>query len=410
MTDEIVELEDFALELAHTAGGIAQAHFRRPITVENKSPNAFDPVTNADRAIERVLRTAIVARYPEHGIVAEEEGERSGAGEYTWFIDPIDGTRAFMTGSPLWGTLIGLSRARRSRCSACWCSPCSRKCFSAARAAAGSSSPSAAIDCRAALAKRLRRPCSRARIPTCSTASAHRRFARSPTNACCTRFGGDCYNYAMVAAGYLDLVVESQLKPYDIVPLIPILEGAGCIVTDWQGDRRSPAATSSPPGSRELHKAALELRCEPDGWPVNGFVELTGGLGLGCREWSTARLTEYGPAHDKDVEKRATTRAGTRAARAKSSSTAAVTASGAGRVTCIESTSVLLKRLENKDLALEPTQKVPVMQRRRACVGQLQASGGVRTRSRQTPSGARIPRCRASVERTSGGFDPYNSR
>ena len=106
----IVELEDFALELAHTAGGIAQAHFRQPIEVENKSPNAFDPVTNADRAIERVLRTAIVARYPEHGIVAEEEGERAGAGEYTWYIDPIDGTRAFMTGSPLWGTLIGLTR------------------------------------------------------------------------------------------------------------------------------------------------------------------------------------------------------------------------------------------------------------------------------------------------------------
>jgi myo-inositol-1(or 4)-monophosphatase len=95
----LVELEDFAFMLAHTAGGIAHAHFRQPITVENKSANAFDPVTNADRAIERVLRTAIDARYPDHGIVAEEEGERAGAGEYTWFIDPIDGTRAFMTGS-----------------------------------------------------------------------------------------------------------------------------------------------------------------------------------------------------------------------------------------------------------------------------------------------------------------------
>ena len=86
-----------------------------------------------------------------------------------------------------------------------------------------------------------------------------------------TRFGGDCYNYAMLAAGYLDLVVESQLKPYDIVPLVPILEGAGCIVTDWQGEPPSPAATSSSAGSRELHKAAL------DGFTasraVNRFVE-----------------------------------------------------------------------------------------------------------------------------------------
>src|SRR5690606_30036793 len=84
---EIVELEDFALELAQTAGGIAQAHFRQPVTVENKGVSSFDPVTNADRAIERVLRTAIVERYPDHGIVAEEEGARAGQSEYTWFID-----------------------------------------------------------------------------------------------------------------------------------------------------------------------------------------------------------------------------------------------------------------------------------------------------------------------------------
>src|SRR4029450_9168379 len=74
---EILELEDFALELAHTAGGIAQAHFRRPVTVENKSATAFDPVTNADRAIERVLRTAIDARYPDHGIVGDGAGARA---------------------------------------------------------------------------------------------------------------------------------------------------------------------------------------------------------------------------------------------------------------------------------------------------------------------------------------------
>src|ERR1700741_4508582 len=94
----LVELEDFALELAHTAGGIAQAHFRRPVTVENKSASSFDPVTNADRAIERVLRTVIAKRYRDHGIVAKEEGARRGSSDYTWYIDPIDGTRAFMTG------------------------------------------------------------------------------------------------------------------------------------------------------------------------------------------------------------------------------------------------------------------------------------------------------------------------
>src|SRR5690606_21015829 len=106
----ILELEDFAIELAHTAGGIARAHFRKSFTIENKGADHFDPVTNADKAIEQVLRAAIGERYPEHGIVGEEQEERGGSAPYRWYIDPIDGTRAFMTGSPLWGTLVGLTR------------------------------------------------------------------------------------------------------------------------------------------------------------------------------------------------------------------------------------------------------------------------------------------------------------
>jgi myo-inositol-1(or 4)-monophosphatase len=255
---DILELEDFALELAHTAGGIAQAHFRQPVTVENKGVSSFDPVTNADRAIERVLRTAIVARYPEHGIVAEEEGERPGSGEYTWFIDPIDGTRAFMTGSPLWGTLIGLTRGRKPLFgllaqpvleevffggpSGSWLIKTerrdrlrSRACTSLAAAVLASTHPDMFSGAQAAAFDALRARC------------------------LLTRFGGDCYNYAMLAAGYLDLVVEGQLKPYDIVPLLPVLEGAGCVVTDWDG--RPPLAGGNviAAGSRALHQATLEL-------------------------------------------------------------------------------------------------------------------------------------------------------
>ena len=105
----ILELEDFAIELAQTAGNIAKAHFRKSFTIENKGADAFDPVTSADKAIERVLRAAIAERYPEHGIVGEEEAERDSRSPYRWYIDPIDGTRAFMIGSPLWGTLVGLT-------------------------------------------------------------------------------------------------------------------------------------------------------------------------------------------------------------------------------------------------------------------------------------------------------------
>ena len=256
MADEIVELEDFALELAHTAGGIAQAHFRKPVTVENKSASAFDPVTNADRAIERVLRGAIDARYPEHGIVAEEEGERPGAGEYVWFIDPIDGTRAFITGSPLWGTLIGLTRHAQPLFGLL-AQPVLEEVFFG--------SPSGSWLIKADRRERLKsRPCKT--LATAMLASTHpdlftgqgaTAFRALAAQCLLTRFGGDCYNYAMLAAGHLDLVVESQLKPHDIVPLIPILEGAGCIVTDWHGRPALRGGDVVAAGSRDLHRAAL---------------------------------------------------------------------------------------------------------------------------------------------------------
>ena len=265
MSDEIVELEDFALELARTAGGIAHAHFRQPITVENKGANAFDPVTNADRAIERVLRRRDRRALSRARHRRRRRRRATGAGEYTWFIDPIDGTRAFMTGSPLWGTLIGLTQraaavvrpARSARARGSILRRAERELAHQARAARSIEEPR--------LQDAGDAQCSRARIPTCSPATERARSARVAEQCLLTRFGGDCYNYAMLAAGHLDLVVESQLKPYDIVPLIPLLEGAGCIVTDW---RRPPAArrraTSWPPAAASCTAAALEALARPE--------------------------------------------------------------------------------------------------------------------------------------------------
>lgn len=254
----LVELEDFALEMAHLAGGIAEAHFRQPITVENKGQATFDPVTNADRAIERVLRSAIVERYPEHGIVAEEEGERAARGEYTWFIDPIDGTRAFMTGSPLWGTLIGLTRKQKPLFGLL-AQPVLEEVFFGG--------PSGSWLIKSDGRDRLRsRQCTS--LETAVLASTHPdmfsgagavAFQALATQCLLNRFGGDCYNYAMLAAGHIDLVVESQLKPYDIVPLIPVLEGAGCVVTDWKGGVPLAGGDVVAAATRELHRAALAV-------------------------------------------------------------------------------------------------------------------------------------------------------
>ena len=259
MTVEIlVELEDFALELAHTAGGIARAHFRQPITVENKGGSAFDPVTNADRAIERVLRAAIVDRYPDHGIIAEEEGERAGRGEYTWYIDPIDGTRAFMTGSPLWGTLIGLTRGVQPLFGVL-VQPVLEEVFFGG--------PNGSWLIKADRRVRLRRRACTAldqAVLTCTHPSMFVGARLTAFNALAGRclmhrFGGDCYNYAMLAAGFIDLVVEDQLKPFDIVPLLPILEGAGCVVTDWRGDKPLKGGHVVAAATPELHAAALGL-------------------------------------------------------------------------------------------------------------------------------------------------------
>lgn len=254
----ILELEDFALELAKTAGGIAQAHFRRSFTIDNKAASGFDPVTSADRAIERVLRASIVARYPAHGIVAEEEGERAAESEYTWFIDPIDGTRAFMTGSPLWGTLVGLTRGGVPLFGLL-CQPVLEEVFF------GGPSGSWLIkaDGRERLQTRACKELANAVLacthPSMFEGASAAAFEAVASRCLLYRFGGDCYNYAMLAAGFIDLVIERQLKAFDIVPLVPILEKAGAVVSDWQGRRPVRGGAVVAAATPELHAAAVEL-------------------------------------------------------------------------------------------------------------------------------------------------------
>ncbi|HET8698206.1 MAG TPA: histidinol-phosphatase [Gammaproteobacteria bacterium] len=259
MTDpSIIELEDFALELARTAGGIAQAHFRRSFTIENKGVTGFDPVTSADRAIERVLRASIVERYPRHGIVAEEEGERAADSEYTWFIDPIDGTRSFMTGSPLWGTLVGLTRGGVP-VFGLLCQPVLEEIFFGGPSGAWLIKPERRDRLKARASKQLEHAVLVSTHPDLFSERERRAFQALASRCLLNRFGGDCYNYAMVAAGFVDLVVESQLKPFDIVPLIPILQGAGAVVTDWQGRPPMAGGAVVAAATPALHAAALEV-------------------------------------------------------------------------------------------------------------------------------------------------------
>lgn len=254
----LIELEGFGLELAHTAGGIAEAYFRSHFSVDNKDEDGFDPVTSADRAIEKVLRETIQATYPDHDIVAEEGGSILTGAEYCWYVDPIDGTRAFMMGSPLWGTLVGLTESSKA-VFGLLAQPILGELF------LGSPAGSWLINNK----ERRRLKSSRctgienARLasthPNLFSGSDQLAYQRLANASLLDRYGGDCYNYAMLAAGFVDLVAETGLKAFDIVPLVPILEHAGCIVSSWDGGSVLEGGSVVAAATPELHEQALEL-------------------------------------------------------------------------------------------------------------------------------------------------------
>lgn len=254
----LIELEGFALELAHTAGGIAEAYFRSHFAVDNKDEKGFDPVTSADHAIEKVLCETIRTSYPGHGIVAEESGSIAADAEYCWYIDPIDGTRAFMMGSPLWGTLVGLTASGKA-VFGLLAQPIMNELFFGSPAGSWLIKP----DGRERLQSSRCTAIEKARLASThpglfaeSDRSAYDRLA----GACLLdRYGGDCYNYAMLASGFVDVVAEAGLKPFDIVPLVPILEHAGCVVTNWNGESVIGGGNVVAAATPELHERALAL-------------------------------------------------------------------------------------------------------------------------------------------------------
>ncbi|HEY5665450.1 MAG TPA: inositol monophosphatase family protein [Gammaproteobacteria bacterium] len=256
--NKLIELEGFALELAHTAGGIAEAYFRSHFQVDNKDDEGFDPVTSADHAIEKVLRETIQAAYPDHDIVAEESDSKVTGAEFCWYIDPIDGTRAFLMGSPLWGTLVGLTESGRA-VFGLLAQPVLGELFF------GSPAGSWLIrtDGRERLESSQCTELGKARLasthPGLFAPAELAAFDRLAAACLLDRFGGDCYNYAMLAAGFVDVVAEVDLKPFDIVPLVPILENAGCTVTTWDGGSVLNGGSVLAAASPKLHAEALEL-------------------------------------------------------------------------------------------------------------------------------------------------------
>lgn len=253
------ELLDFALEIAVPAGRATLAYFRNDVQVSNKLDGGrFDPVTEADHAAEKVLRELIEARYPEHGVFGEEFGHQEGSG-LTWVIDPIDGTRAFMSGMVHWGLILGLFDGERPIVGVMY-QPFTDELFFGDGRVAGyrRGSESRALKTRACGS--LADAVLTTTTPNLFRGPAeHDGFRALEGSVKLCRYGGDCYIYAMLAMGQVDLATDAGLNPYDIQGLIPVIEGAGGVVTTWSGEPAAMGGTVLAAGSREIHQLALEM-------------------------------------------------------------------------------------------------------------------------------------------------------
>jgi myo-inositol-1(or 4)-monophosphatase len=231
------------------------------MAVDNKAgAGAFDPVTKADRAAERAIVRAIRDRAPDHGVVGEEFGSKQEGAPFQWVIDPIDGTRSFITGTPMWGTLIGLLHEGEPVLGL-MDQPFTGERFWSAQSAAYARDASGK-------ARRIRtRPCPRVSDAIMMTTSPELfargaeadGFQRVKTEIRMTRYGGDCYAYCLLASGFVDLVVEAGLKSYDVVALIPIIERAGGRVTTWDGRPATSGGRIVASGDAALHDRVLKL-------------------------------------------------------------------------------------------------------------------------------------------------------
>ena len=253
--DQLAEFQDFSEQLADVAADAIKPYFRNNPEVENKGKIQFDPVTIADKVAETAMRQLIRGRYPKHGILGEEGAPDAGTSGLTWVLDPIDGTAAFISGLPLWGTLIALNDGQRPVLGVM------NQPFTGERYVA---TPFGAWCNHVPLKTRTCGTLSSATL-MCTTPAmfdtAQRRaaFEAVATTVRLLQFGGDCYAYCMLASGFVDLVVEAGLEAYDIQALIPIVEGAGGVITDWRGASAQNGGTVAACGDPQMHADLLDL-------------------------------------------------------------------------------------------------------------------------------------------------------
>lgn len=248
----------FAHRLADAAGAVIRPYFRQRLDVVDKGKAGFDPVTAADREAEAAMRALIRAERPGDGILGEEHGLEEGSTLLRWVLDPIDGTRAFITGRPSWGTLIALEQQGKPVLGIID-QPFLNERFTGCRGRAEFSSPlgTRRMECRrcASLADAV---VSTTHPWAYFTPAERRGFEAVCARARMSSFGGDCYAYALLAMGHLDVIIEATLQPWDIAALVPIVEGAGGVLTDWSGAPTNSGRIVAS-GDARVHADVLEI-------------------------------------------------------------------------------------------------------------------------------------------------------
>jgi histidinol phosphatase-like enzyme (inositol monophosphatase family) len=258
---DLALVRETMLAAAEAAAARTLAGFRTGLAVENKWESGFDPVTAADRDAEIAIRAVIAARFPDHGIIGEEWDAKASAGAFDWIVDPIDGTRAFISGVPVWGTLIGLMHHGRA-VAGLMAQPFTGERWIAVDGDGEFHHRGSVVPLRTSGATEL----ARAKM-TATSPDLFLRQGRDLSDAwgrisgavLQTRWGLDCYGYCLVASGHIDLAVEAGLKNVDIAPLVPIIEAAGGVVTTWDGGPPEQGGNCVAAATPELHAAALKV-------------------------------------------------------------------------------------------------------------------------------------------------------
>lgn len=245
--------------LADAARVATLQHFRSEgLAADNKAIGRFDPVTIADRLSEQRMREILATRRPDDAILGEEFGPKAGTSGLTWVLDPIDGTRSYLAGAPTWGVLISL-RSAQGPIYGIIDQPFIGERFEGGLGRAVTHGPLGQRPLKTRPARALADAILFSTFPEVGTPAEAAAFRRVAAQAKLTRYGTDCYAYALIAAGQIDLVIEAGLQPYDVQAPIAVITAAGGVVTNWQGGPAHDGGQILAAANRDIHAQAMAL-------------------------------------------------------------------------------------------------------------------------------------------------------